>query len=90
MASDEFLCPVCKQSVDMVVRRHKTLGVFVPVWGPGPCRNFRCASYEAGEAGQEPAKPATGPILTAAEAEPARMTEPGPPEEPRPGSERSS
>ncbi|MEW2565522.1 MULTISPECIES: hypothetical protein [Streptomyces] len=49
MASDESLCPVCEQSVDTVVRRHKTLGVFVPVWGPGPCRNPRCASYEAGE-----------------------------------------
>ncbi|MEU9190889.1 hypothetical protein AB0D14_41625 [Streptomyces sp. NPDC048484] len=46
MASDESVCPVCKQSVDTVVRRHKTLGVFVPVWGPGPCRDSRCASHQ--------------------------------------------
>ncbi|MFL1900436.1 hypothetical protein ACJWDR_15205 [Streptomyces tauricus] len=88
MASDESLCPVCEQSVDTVVRRHKTLGVYVPVWGPGPCRNPHCASYEAGE---EPAKAGAEPALTAAEAEPVLMTESGAPsEEPRPATERNS
>lgn len=53
MTSEEYVCPVCKQAVDMVVRRHKTLGVFVPLWGPGPCRNPDCAAYEEAEA--EPA-----------------------------------
>ncbi|MET8685708.1 hypothetical protein ABZV77_15955 [Streptomyces sp. NPDC004732] len=24
------------------IRRRKVLGVFVPVWGPGPCRNAQC------------------------------------------------
>lgn len=39
-------CPVCKQPVDTVVkRRHKTLGLFVPVWHPGPCRNPDCPEY---------------------------------------------
>ncbi|MFF3483432.1 hypothetical protein ACFYXC_09125 [Streptomyces sp. NPDC002701] len=85
MTSYESLCPVCKQSVDTVVRRHKTLGVFVPVWGPGPCRNSRCASYEAGE---EPERPEAEPALTAAEAEPVLLTEPGPPDEPRARTER--
>ncbi|MCZ4513122.1 hypothetical protein O3Q52_34205 [Streptomyces sp. ActVer] len=50
MTSDEYVCPVCKQAVDTVVRRHKTLGVFVPLWGAGPCRNPQCAQYEEGEA----------------------------------------
>ncbi|WP_324616556.1 hypothetical protein [Streptomyces sp. TN58] len=29
----------------MIKRRHKTLGVFVPVWEPGPCRNPDCPEY---------------------------------------------
>ncbi|NGO14157.1 hypothetical protein G5C60_42835 [Streptomyces sp. HC44] len=45
MASEEYVCPVCGQPVDTVVRRHKTLGVFVPVWGPGPCKNPECKAY---------------------------------------------
>ncbi|WP_413758929.1 hypothetical protein [Streptomyces sp. MMBL 11-3] len=68
MTSDESVCPVCEQSVDTVVRRHKTLGVFVPVWGPGPCRDPGCARHETDEEtegpGPEPAPPEktrTGP-----------------------------
>ncbi|WUR80212.1 hypothetical protein OG967_15920 [Streptomyces phaeochromogenes] len=53
MTSDEYVCPVCKQAVDTVVRRHKTLGVFVPLWGAGPCQNPECAEYEEGEAESE-------------------------------------
>ncbi|WP_405882398.1 hypothetical protein OG762_29660 [Streptomyces sp. NBC_01136] len=45
MGTDEHVCPVCKQPVATVVRRHKTLGAFVPVWGPGPCRNPKCEAY---------------------------------------------
>jgi hypothetical protein len=56
MTSDEYVCPVCKQAVDTVVRRHKTLGVFVPLWGAGPCRNPQCARYEEGEAGKAEAE----------------------------------
>lgn len=41
-----LVCPVCKRPLQMIVkRRHKTLGVFVPVWGPGPCRNPDCPEY---------------------------------------------
>ncbi|MFB7169937.1 hypothetical protein ACFCYM_03755 [Streptomyces sp. NPDC056254] len=41
-----ILCPTCKRPVDTVIkRRHKTLGVFVPVWEPGPCRNPDCSDY---------------------------------------------
>ncbi|WP_221348129.1 hypothetical protein [Streptomyces beigongshangae] len=86
MASDESLCPVCEQSVDTVVRRHKTFGVFVPVWGPGPCRNPRCASYEAGAETGRPDE--AEPVLTASEAEPVLLAEPRPPEEPRANTER--
>lgn len=61
MTSDEYVCPVCKQAVDTVVRRHKTLGVFVPLWGAGPCQNPQCAEYEEGEA--EKAEAETGRVL---------------------------
>ncbi|MEH0636285.1 hypothetical protein QBA35_23630 [Streptomyces bottropensis] len=45
MGIDEHVCPVCGQPVATVVRRHKTLGAWVPVWSPGPCRNHECAAY---------------------------------------------
>lgn len=47
MDSEERVCPVCGQPVETVVRRHKTLGAWVPVWGPGPCRNPGCEAYGA-------------------------------------------
>ncbi|MFD3377349.1 hypothetical protein [Streptomyces sp. NPDC058697] len=38
-----LVCPVCKHPLDMSIKkRHKTLGVFVPVWGPDPCQNPEC------------------------------------------------
>ncbi len=41
-----LVCPVCKHRLDMTIkRRHKTLGIFVPVWEPGPCRNPDCPEY---------------------------------------------
>lgn len=43
--------------METVVRRHKTLGAWVPLWVAGPCRNPECGAYEAedaeGEAGQD-------------------------------------
>ncbi|MFE2068380.1 hypothetical protein ACFXDH_39435 [Streptomyces sp. NPDC059467] len=51
-------CPVCGQPVESVVRRHKTLGAWVPVWGPGPCRNTDCAEYTGPSRGQERRSPA--------------------------------
>ncbi|MFF8937175.1 hypothetical protein ACF08O_20995 [Streptomyces paradoxus] len=47
MGSDEHVCPDCGQPVETVVRRHKTLGAWVPLWVAGPCRNPDCGSYEA-------------------------------------------
>ncbi|MEU9439873.1 hypothetical protein AB0D42_02860 [Streptomyces sp. NPDC048304] len=43
MDREDHVCPVCGQPVDTVVGRRKTLGAWVPVWGPGPCRNPDCA-----------------------------------------------
>ncbi|KOU67579.1 hypothetical protein ADK57_16135 [Streptomyces sp. MMG1533] len=45
MDSDAHVCPACGQHVDTVVRRHKTLGAWVPVWVSGPCRNPKCEAY---------------------------------------------
>lgn len=42
---DSFVCPECKQPVTAEVKRHKTLGVYVPVWGPGACHNAKCSEY---------------------------------------------
>ncbi|MFI0975519.1 hypothetical protein ACH4SP_00665 [Streptomyces sp. NPDC021093] len=43
-----LLCPVCKNSVDTIVRgRRKSLGAYVPVWGPGPCGNPDCPEHVA-------------------------------------------
>ncbi|MCZ1001973.1 hypothetical protein O1M63_34420 [Streptomyces mirabilis] len=66
MGTDEHVCPACRQPVSTVVRRHKTLGAFVPVWGPGPCHNPECEAY-VGEpgAGSEPG-PAAAPKPEAA------------------------
>ncbi|MFI6561792.1 hypothetical protein [Streptomyces sp. NPDC050534] len=45
MGSSEHHCPVCGQPVESVVRRHKTLGVWVPRWVAGPCRNPECEAH---------------------------------------------
>ncbi|RII16043.1 hypothetical protein DSC45_15760 [Streptomyces sp. YIM 130001] len=44
-----IVCPACKRPVETAVRRRKVLGAFVPVWGPGPCRNEKCHAYVEGE-----------------------------------------
>ena len=45
MDSDKNVCPVCGQPVETVVKRHKTLGAWVPKWVLGPCRNPACEGY---------------------------------------------
>ncbi|WP_078625562.1 hypothetical protein RFN58_40810 [Streptomyces iakyrus] len=37
-----YVCRSCKQPVDAVVERHKSMGVYVPHWTAGPCHNPRC------------------------------------------------
>ncbi|MFI1724702.1 hypothetical protein [Streptomyces sp. NPDC020489] len=62
MDSDTHACPACGQSVDTVVKRHKTLGAWVPLWVAGPCRNPACEAHveEGAEAGDERAKKTGG------------------------------
>ncbi|MEU3526091.1 hypothetical protein AB0E62_19870 [Streptomyces sp. NPDC038707] len=81
MGSEEPVCPVCGQRVEAVVKRHKTLGAWVPVWGRGPCRNPDCAAY-GGPEGDRPATPGTRRSPA-----PGRSTEPA--SEPAPGPSRS-
>ncbi|MFJ8229280.1 hypothetical protein ACIQ9E_04860 [Streptomyces sp. NPDC094448] len=57
-----FRCPECGERVDTVMRRHKTLGAFVPLWGPGPCHNAACPAY-TGPADGEGADGAPGPTV---------------------------
>ncbi|MEU0600023.1 hypothetical protein ABZ484_17540 [Streptomyces sp. NPDC006393] len=70
MDGEEHVCPVCRQPVVAVVRRHKTLGAWVPVWVPGPCRNPECRASDtaaresdtaAARRPQEPPAEADGP-----------------------------
>lgn len=42
---EAYTCPSCKRSVPPAAHRHKTLGVFVPVWGPGACQNRECPDF---------------------------------------------
>ncbi|MFD7390402.1 hypothetical protein ACFV46_18225 [Streptomyces sp. NPDC059852] len=51
MGSEEHVCPDCGQPVETVVRRHKTLGAWVPTWVAGPCRNPDCSGHS-----EEPAE----------------------------------
>ncbi|MFJ9642615.1 hypothetical protein ACWEPM_01645 [Streptomyces sp. NPDC004244] len=46
-------CPACGLPVDTLVRRRKVLGIFIPEWVPGPCRNPDCREYAPG-AGELP------------------------------------
>ncbi|MEJ8637336.1 hypothetical protein OG317_24965 [Streptomyces sp. NBC_01167] len=66
----EHQCPACGQPVGTVTKRRKTLGAYVPFWGPGPCHNPDCA--QSAESGGE--RPGDRPA--------GRST---PPEVPRPG-----
>lgn len=42
---EQQTCPACGSPVDTLVRRRKSLGIFVPEWSPGPCRNPDCTTY---------------------------------------------
>lgn len=46
---EQQTCPGCGSPVETVIRRRKSLGVFVPEWVPGPCRNPDCPRYVAPE-----------------------------------------
>ncbi|CAL9356461.1 hypothetical protein GCM10010266_31690 [Streptomyces griseomycini] len=57
--SSTHVCRSCKQPVDTVVERHKTMGVYVPVWTAGPCHNPQCERCRPEEAPLRPARGAT-------------------------------
>lgn len=40
------ICPSCGHHVPAEIKRHKTLGIYVPEWHPGTCRNPDCSSSE--------------------------------------------
>ncbi|MET8944846.1 hypothetical protein ABZX30_15005 [Streptomyces sp. NPDC004542] len=64
MGGEGPVCPECGQPVETVVRRYKTLGAWVPLWVPGPCRNPDCPAYAAPaprERARPPAPPGDGP-----------------------------
>ncbi len=46
---EQHTCPACGNPVETVIRRRKCLGVFVPEWAAGPCRNPDCPRYAAPE-----------------------------------------
>nr|WP_145867303.1 hypothetical protein [Streptomyces capillispiralis] len=82
MGSEQPVCPACGQPVEMVIRRHKTLGAWVPVWVHGPCHNPTCDRFLAGGTGQgqeaeeaeeaeEPGRPETAGESGTAESAPA-------------------
>jgi hypothetical protein len=39
------VCPACHQPLTEKITRHRTWGLFVPVWKPGPCHNPSCPRY---------------------------------------------
>ncbi|MFJ8909025.1 hypothetical protein ACIRG8_17560 [Streptomyces sp. NPDC102359] len=41
----ELVCGSCRQPVETVVERHKTMGINVPHWRAGPCHNPDCEAY---------------------------------------------
>lgn len=41
----EPVCATCGRPVGTAIKRRKVLGVYVPVWGPGPCRNPLCEAH---------------------------------------------
>lgn len=77
MGSEERVCPSCGQAVETVVRRHKTLGAWVPRWVAGPCRNPECGARDAEDAdsghtveGARPGQASAAPGETAPPATP--------------------
>ncbi|HZF92636.1 MAG TPA: hypothetical protein VE614_30495 [Streptomyces sp.] len=89
MDSEEHACPVCGQPVATVVRRHKTLGAWVPTWVAGPCRNPVCeaSAHQGAKAAAERPGPAppTGEARHAGHAGPARQPNRNPGESPGSG-----
>ncbi|MFD6109353.1 hypothetical protein ACWGQT_04705 [Streptomyces yangpuensis] len=52
------LCPSCHQQLPATVQRHKTMGVYVPLYADAPCTNPACP--QAAPAGRP--EPRTQPL----------------------------
>ncbi|MFJ3666334.1 hypothetical protein ACIPSE_07755 [Streptomyces sp. NPDC090106] len=72
MDSEAHACPVCGQPVETVVRRHKTLGAWVPRWVAGPCTNPECATYTEEGAGPGAGHGAGAPAGTSVSEQPRK------------------
>ncbi|MFE9920869.1 hypothetical protein ACFYQA_04620 [Streptomyces sp. NPDC005774] len=70
MGSAESICPSCGQPAETVVRRHKTLGAWVPTWVPGPCGTSDCDKNPDREPAGSPRSEHTGSTAPAPEAGP--------------------
>ncbi|WP_133169157.1 hypothetical protein [Streptomyces sp. MH60] len=52
----EDTCPVCGHRVPAEIHRHKTLGIYVPAWGPGTCRNPDCGKPDGDTVSRAPGR----------------------------------
>ncbi|WP_367038905.1 hypothetical protein [Streptomyces sp. Je 1-332] len=43
------VCPACHEPVTAELTRHKTMGIYVPQWKPGPCHNPSCSKCQEAE-----------------------------------------
>ncbi|WP_078628032.1 hypothetical protein [Streptomyces sp. NRRL F-2664] len=55
------LCPSCRQPLPTTVQRHKTMGVYVPLYTAGRCTNPGCAAAEPAAATQQATSPRWAP-----------------------------
>ena len=44
-----YVCRACHSPVTATLRRYKAMGIFVPLWRPGPCQNPSCPKYRQEE-----------------------------------------
>ncbi|MEU6878080.1 hypothetical protein [Streptomyces sp. NPDC046712] len=84
-------CPACGRPLEIVAKRHKVLGAWVPEWEVQPCRNPRCERYVhperidrdgdepegAPDAAPEGGAEATTPHVTGKNGETGRSPAPG-------------
>ncbi|GAA1709842.1 hypothetical protein GCM10009680_58530 [Streptomyces yatensis] len=44
------MCPACHYPLTAKMTRHKTMGIFVPLWTPGTCHNPTCPKHAQAQA----------------------------------------
>ncbi|WP_329220947.1 hypothetical protein OG352_28980 [Streptomyces sp. NBC_01485] len=78
MDREQRVCPDCGQPVQSVIRRHKTLGAWVPRWVPGPCHNPECEAYvEPGAQPDVPEPEVSRPEVPGSDVSEPDVSEPG-------------